>query len=150
MPEGHHTNWLKFAGNQGMSHTIQQQIPGVLHWAHLQPGKPTSEVGSLQCKSHLFHIHCIHTCPNDLSLTSRWVVRPAEINSCSSGTTACCYPLSFSPHHAPDLLLVMHPCLAVLFPFSTDGSALSFYNSFLFYVFSLCFPLQLSPFKSAA
>lgn len=75
-------------------------------WAYLQPKKPTSELGSLQCKSHLSCIHWIHTHPSDLSFASRWVVWPAGVNRCSSGGAAAGRPhlvlttllSSFSPH----------------------------------------------------
>lgn len=145
MPEGHH-NWQSLQETKAWVMQFHQQIPGVFHWAQLQPGKPTSEMGSLQCKSHFFHMHYIHACPSDLSFTSRWVLWPAEINSYSSGNAAGCYPPSFPPHHALDLLLTMHPCWQFCSPWLFCWSINSlFLQVFWFLAF---FSLFSSPVKS--
>lgn len=115
-------------------------------WAYLQPKKPTSELGSLQCKSHLSCIHWIHTHPSDLSFASRWVVWPAGVNRCSSGGAAAGRPPSSPPscppsrHTSPPGSFLPLGCLA-------DGSALSFYTPFLFYLFPPCFRSPLKSFQ---
>lgn len=147
MPEGHHTNWQSLQRTKTGVVQFSSKLQGLLHWAHLHSQKPTSELGDLQCKSHLCHIHWIHTHPSDLSFTFRWVVWPTGINTRSPGGAAT----DGCPFCLLTTLLYFSPCIPTwqfcslwLMDQLSFSTSLSCFTSFF-----LVFTLHLSPFKSA-